>query len=118
MAAKTNKLKKDIIVNVGGKPVKISRIKGLKTSTDEGLAGDFIEDDDGCMQIRIDADLTGEALLHTCCHELLHAALHVSGHSFILEEVTKGLEEAIVRCVEYIYLPSLKELETTIKENT
>mgnify|MGYP003145543508 CR=1 FL=1 len=53
--------------------------------------------------IILDTRLTGKRLLETLRHELLHAALDLSGVSFI---ETKGYpEEATVRALENLFFP-------------
>jgi hypothetical protein len=114
---KNNKLKKDFIIPVGGKNVHVRRVKGLKVG-DQGVWGEFDEDDDGSLIIKIDSEASGEALYHTLGHEFLHAVFHVSGYAFIFEKITEGLEEGVVRCIENMYIELIKNLQKYIEENS
>ena len=99
---------------VGGKRVYIQRIEGFKESTDNW--GIFAEEEDGKLYIKVDKGLSGAILRATICHESVHAVFHISGITHLLYETHKGLEETIVRQIEYMFLPSLHSLDAYIKE--
>jgi|TARA_R110002020_G_scaffold47019_1_gene134137 hypothetical protein len=69
-------------------------------------------DDYGCMDfdektICIRKGLTPEEQLDTLIHEAHHAALGISGLSNILD--CENTEEALVRIVDYMVIPIVKE---------
>jgi hypothetical protein len=110
------KAKKPIAPNyipIGGRKVYVQFIKGLRDR--EGEWGEFSEDNTGRFLITLDASLAGHVLRSTLCHEMAHATLHISGISQLLEETHKGLEEAIVRMLEYMFFPSLYAVDIFIK---
>ena len=55
--------------------------------------------------IEIDKTLTGNDLHDTIRHEMLHAALSISGLSFA-QASFEDMEEAIIRCMDEIYFPA------------
>jgi len=73
-----------------GKTVKIEYKPLLK----EGLFGDF---DGDSKTIRIDSGLKGTAASEALFHEMIHAALCISGQS---ETLTSEQEEGIVVAIE------------------
>lgn len=103
-------------VLIAGRKVYIQYIIGLKDLVEDW--GQFEENSEGHFVIKIDASLEGAALRSTLAHEAIHAVFHLTGASHILEETHKGLEESLVRSLEYIYLPTLRELSNYIDERS
>ena len=83
-------------LKVMGNTVKIIHIKNYLAEANR--YGSCYSDDN---IIKIDADLNDKDYDYTLKHELLHYVLYKSGISFLLKD---GIEEAIVRCIEYNFL--------------
>tara|TARA_Y100000592_G_scaffold74958_1_gene116951 strand:- start:21 stop:344 length:324 start_codon:yes stop_codon:yes gene_type:complete len=79
---------------------------------------DFGDMDIDTKTIRIRVDLKPEEAFDTLMHEIVHAALAVSGLTNILDD--GNLEEAIVRMTDYLVFPVFKnqydEFRKKIKE--
>ena len=79
---------------------------------------DFGDMDIDTKTIRVRADLKPEEAFDTLMHEVVHAALAVSGLTNILDD--DNLEEAIVRMTDYLIFPLYKkqydEFRKTIEE--
>lgn len=88
------------ILMVAGQPVELRIVEGME---DFGL----YEHDKAT--IHINADLVGndKEFFTTVRHELLHAALSISGVSFAL---SSGTEEQIVRCIDQIFFPAYERM--------
>jgi hypothetical protein len=75
----------------------------------DDLGGVFGQYDQDKMEIVLSNNIKGDpdTAWETLYHEMMHASLGLSGLAEILGETT---EEAIVRNVEYIFLPAISEL--------
>lgn len=91
--------------------IEVIMVDGLKDVI--GDYGQFEENDEGVGIIRLDAGLKDAALRTALYHEVFHYTLHKSGIAYILDE---KLEEAIVRAMEYIYLPQQPKVEAVFKK--
>jgi hypothetical protein len=100
-------------ISIGGVEVEIVYIPKLNELAD--CWGEFSEEDGRKLVIRIDDGLVGQDLLSTLFHEMCHASLHISGLAFA---VKPDMEEAIVRCIELIYNPAVKQLATLLQEKS
>ena len=61
--------------------------------------------------IVLDLNLTGKQLRETLCHEMIHAALDLSGISF-----AKGFpDEPTVRAIETLFLPAWERMQKRLK---
>lgn len=78
-------------VSILGRELKVT-VTNLK-----GLHGDFSLDK---SLIRIHQSVPVESAKDTLFHEMIHAALAISGHN---EMLTEGQEEAIVRMMEHAF---------------
>lgn len=56
--------------------------------------------------ITIRKTLTNQETLETILHESLHACLAVSGLSYLLDN--EETEEALIRCIDHLYIPVVK----------
>ena len=97
MAQKKKQYKLPSKMSIGGMEFKII----LKEIEDFGIM-DF-----DARVICIRKSLTKEEQLDTLMHEVHHAALGVSGLSNVLND--DNLEEALVRLVEHMVVPIIKE---------
>ena len=86
-------------VRVGGKRISIVVVKDLE---------DFGQYDHDKAEIRLASQVLAKAsdLRETLRHEIMHAAMHISGISFM----EKFEEEAVVRCFEDIFFPCWENL--------
>lgn len=85
-------------------PIPHVTIGGMKIAVrvvDQEDWGSF-HGDDRTIRISKRAVLEG-AFMQTLMHEMLHAALFVSGVTWALEE---NVEEAVVRAIENLYFPA------------
>lgn len=74
--------------------------------------GEFDEEDDGSLVIKVDADISGHMLRTTVYHEFLHYVFYISGLSHLL----KDLEEPVIRAIENLALPSVGVVEEALEE--
>lgn len=56
--------------------------------------------------ITIRETLSNQETLETILHESLHACLAVSGLSYLLDN--EETEEALIRCIDHLYIPIVK----------
>tara|TARA_R110002020_G_scaffold465216_1_gene686501 strand:+ start:1037 stop:1345 length:309 start_codon:yes stop_codon:yes gene_type:complete len=95
-------------VEVGG--IKFKVVRGPKTKGDDDFGE--IDTDKRVIYVNPLVCKTEETEWMTLKHEVAHAALYVSGIGYVL----KGKdEEALVRMLEHIMMPSLEKL--TLLEN-
>ena len=89
-------------VRMLGRRINIEYLDRVSDDDGDKLHGDFCADK---LTIRVDKTLTGTALESTILHELLHAALHLTGHGYRLsgddeEALVRGLEHALIDVVK------------------
>lgn len=65
--------------------------------------------------IYVQAGLTKKQREETIKHECMHAVLFFSGIHFTLND--HDMEEALIRCLEYNYLPLLNKIEKEVKDD-
>ena len=75
---------------------------------------DFGDCDIDKKLITIRDNLTDQETLETILHESLHACLAVSGLSYLI--VSVETEEAIVRCIDHLYMPVIKKQLRSFKD--
>lgn len=93
---------KPALVTVLGETFKIKYKPMIsKSDTGEGDYGQMVFDE---RVIYIDDQLKGRHLESTLFHEMIHAALAVSGHTFLLSEKE---EESLVRALEHALMPNI-----------
>lgn len=68
--------------------------------------------DEKLISVSLRAMEKEEFLNDTLRHELAHAALRLSGVSFAM---SNEVEEAVVRCIEQIFLPALTKLNSRLQ---
>jgi|TARA_R110002020_G_scaffold197900_1_gene398986 Zn-dependent peptidase ImmA (M78 family) len=90
-------------VEVGGVKFRIQRTPKAKGDEDFGE----IDTDRRVIYINPSVCKTQKAEWLTLKHEVAHAALHVSGIGYVLKHKD---EEALVRMLEHIMIPSLEKL--------
>ena len=83
-------------IRIGGKQVKINIVEDLEEY------GNFTEDTLTIQLKKADA----ETMRVTLRHELMHAALSISGIAYI----DRLPEEAIVRCFDNLFFPAYEKL--------
>jgi len=88
-------------IRVGGKRIRIVVVKDLE---------DFGQYNHDKAEILLASRVTNKAsdLRETLRHEIMHAAMHISGISFM----EKFEEEAVVRCFEELFFPCWESLRT------
>lgn len=88
-------------IRVGGKRIRIVVVKDLE---------DFGQYDHDKAEIRLASRVLAKAsdLRETLRHEIMHAAMHISGIAFM----DKFEEEAVVRCFDEIFFPAYDSLRT------
>lgn len=92
-------------ITVAGHIIKVKIVKNLR---DEGISCyGLFSYGEGDLTISLAEGLSPSTHRSTLAHELLHAALHLSGQSELLNETQ---EEALVTALEYQYYPMLKRL--------
>jgi len=65
--------------------------------------------------ITIRESLSNQETLETILHESLHACLAVSGLSYLLNN--EDTEEALIRCIDSLYIPIVKNQLSRYKKN-
>lgn len=99
------KKQKPLIVCVGGHNIPVVFVK---KPADGDNYGAFLELTDGTYRIELSETLTGEGIAKTLAHELCHASLNLAGLHVMFASPQQ--EEAIVCCMETLFLPALRQL--------
>lgn len=73
----------------------------------EDVFADFSEEPGHGFVIRYNPDQSPHQLASAIAHEIAHAVFCIGGLSSVLGE---DKEEAVVRAIEYMYIPALKKL--------
>ena len=92
-------------ITIAGVPFKIQ----YKQMNDYGLC------DIDKKVITIRESLSNRETLETILHESLHACLAVSGLSYLLNN--EDTEEALIRCIDSLYIPIVKNQLARYRKN-
>ena len=93
-------------VMIAGHRIKIQRSDQL-----EDCYGQYSHDK---RTIQLAENLTEQDYLPTLRHEMLHAAFHLSGNSFL----DSFQEESSVRCIDEIFFPAYERILKRLKYQT